>query len=303
MASKDSPGKWPNGARAAVVLTLDNMGEAADIQRKLWPESESVGQHYTVKETIPSILALLKKYDISVTYFVETWNLDIYGDFIVDQLVANGHEIGWHAWQHEPWAKLNETEERQNFERSFGSSGISKWSEKIESYSGFRPPGGIINDKTLEMCIDHGLQYISPAGEEAAQVKVDCSNGQEQITVLPFKWATVDAYYYMETFAGLRRMKGEYPQEPQGPQVLVARYIAEVDKVIENGTFLSLLFHPFLSTNPERLEALETVLKYLANRRAAGDIWLARCKDIAAFIQDHPTVVGSDPQWDLSSWR
>lgn len=297
-------GQWPNGARAAISLTLDNMGEAADLQRKLWPDTEPIGHHYTITKTIPIMLALLKKYDIKATYFVESWNLNTYGDFIHDQLVAEGHEVGWHAWQHEPWSKLNDEEETRNFEKSFGQQGIGKLveSESIETYSGFRPPGGIINDKTLEKCREFGLKYISPAAEKAATVDVGSGSGNK-LTVLPFKWATVDAYYYMETFSGLRRMKGEYPLEPQSPDVLVERYTTEIDQAIDNGEFLSLLFHPFLTDRPERVEAMESVLKHLTKKRDAGEIWLARCKDVQAFIKDHPNIVGSDPQWDLSSWR
>lgn len=300
----EATGQWPNKARAAISLTFDNMGEAADLQRKLRPASDPVGQHYTVTNTIPTMLALLKKYDIKVTYFVESWNINVYGDFILEQLVGEGHEVAWHAWQHEPWSKLNNQEERQNFEQSFGPQGIGKWvnSKQIKPYSGFRPPGGIINNKTLDMCREYGLRYISPAAEKAAVVSVEPGQ-QDKLTILPFKWATVDAYYYMETFSGLRRLKGEYPPEPQSPEVLVKHYIAEVDKAIHNGQFLSLLFHPFLTDRPERIEALELVLKYLTHKRDAGEIWLAPCKDVELFVHDHPSIVGSDPQWDLSSWR
>ncbi|KAH8881925.1 hypothetical protein GQ53DRAFT_812327 [Thozetella sp. PMI_491] len=229
MATGKAVGPWPNGAQAAIAFTLDNMGEAADLNRKLWPDCEPIGRHYSVTKVLPVLLPLLKKYDISVTYFIEGWNIQVYGDSILGQIAAAGHEVGWHAWQHEAWVKLGAEEEAENFTRSFGPQGFGKWLD--------------------------GKEMEPPAGEMAASIKL--GPPEDRLTVLPFKWATVDAYFYMETFAGLRRIKGEYPEEPQAPPVLVARVTAEIDKAIRARGFLAILFHPFLTDNPERLEALD----------------------------------------------
>ncbi|KAI5457848.1 carbohydrate esterase family 4 protein [Mariannaea sp. PMI_226] len=305
MADREaSSGRWPAGARAAISFTIDNLGEAADINRNLWPESEPIGRHYSVLQALPAMLDLLKKYQIVATFFIESWNINVYGDFILDKIAAAGHEIAWHGWQHEAWARLNDKEERTNFERSFGPEGIGKWIEsgKCDPYCGFRPPSGIVNgERTLKMCREFGLRYLSPAGEQAATLKV--GNQGDTLTILPFKWATVDAYFYMESFEDLRKMKGEYSSSPQSAEVLVQRYCNEIDKTIESGGFLSLLFHPFLTDSPERLEAMESVLKYMTMKREIGDIWLARCKDVDAFIRKQPSIVGSDPQLDMASWR
>jgi hypothetical protein len=174
-------GRWPNGAPAAVAFTLDNMGEAADIDRGLWPESEPIGSHYSVKEVIPNILELLKKYDITATYFIEAWNLAVYPEAI-EQLAKAGHEVVWHAWRHETWSKLTEERERWNFEQSFGSNGLESFSAKtrgqVSSYRGFRPPGGIIHgERTLTLCWQYGLTYISPAGQDAAIAPVGGGGG------------------------------------------------------------------------------------------------------------------------------
>lgn len=294
--------RWPNGAKAAICLTIDNMGEAADLNRNLWPESEPIGKHYSVTKVIPQLLGLLKKYDVSVTYFIESWNTNVYGDFILNSIASAGHEIGWHAWQHEAWAKLDAEHEKANFERSFGPEGIGKWLDKnlIEPYHGFRPPGGPINgDRTLSLCRRYGLDYLSPAADEAATVDVDGG----KIIVLPYKWATVDAYYYMETFGGLRKLKGEYPVDPQSPEVMLERFKSEVDQAMKTGGFRAILFHPFLTDRPERLDAVETMIKYLVEKRDQGEIWLARCRDVAEYVKEHPESVGTDPKWDMSSWR
>jgi peptidoglycan/xylan/chitin deacetylase (PgdA/CDA1 family) len=152
--------RWPNGARAAMVLTIDNMGEAADLDRNLWPKSAPIGEHYSVTKVIPRFLDILARHDIAATYFIESWNLGVYPSTI--RTIADaGHEVAWHAWRHEAWDKIkDETRERANFARSFGEEGLqgfinnSKQGEvRINSYKGFRPPGGIIHgQRTLDIC-------------------------------------------------------------------------------------------------------------------------------------------------------
>ncbi|KAK0889076.1 hypothetical protein LTR02_015762 [Friedmanniomyces endolithicus] len=299
-----SNGGWLNGARAAFAFTVDNMGEAADLDRNLWPDSQLIGSHVSVTEVLPRILALLKEYDVPATYFIESWNLSVYAEAI-RQISSAGIEVAWHAYRHEAWSKLDEKAERDNFTRSFDAMADFTTSEGkglVGPYRGFRPPGGIIHgDRTLKLCREHGLTYISPSAEQGAVVKLD--GGVDSIAVLPFKWRTVDAYYYMDAFAGLRKVKGELPDEAQDPDVLVRKYIEEIDNVIETGGYLSTLFHPFLTNTPEQLQAMEQVLRHLVQRRDEGKLWLARCCDIADWMLEHPGVVGDDPQWDNTSWR
>ncbi|KAI7411931.1 glycoside hydrolase/deacetylase [Hortaea werneckii] len=297
--------KWPDGASAAIAFTMDNMGEAADLDRGLWPESQPIGSHYSVKEVLPQFLDLLRKYDISGTYFMEAWNFTVYPEAIHSLLEA-GHEVSWHAWRHEAWGKLDEKAEQENFIRSFGQEGFKSFpaSEAYNQrlYQGFRPPGGTVHgQRTLKLCQSNDIRYISPAADEAAMLKID--EEQSHIAVLPFKWSTVDAYYYMESFSGLRKMKGTLPEETQPPDVLISKYKDEIDQAIAKGGFLSLLFHPFLTDMPDRTQAMESVLQYLALKRDQGTIWLARCGEIADWLHAHPNTVGNDPKWDASTWR
>lgn len=306
MAPDDS--KWPNGARAAIAFTIDNMGEAADLDRGLWPQSQPIGSHHSVTEVLPKFLGLLRKHDIKATYFVESCNLTVYPD-AVRHIAEAGHEIGWHAWRHEAWGKLDEDGERANFARSFGMEGLSGFVSNgglgegvVDRYHGFRPPGGTVHgDRTLKLCRQHGLDYVSPAAEDAAAVSLD--GGADQIAILPFRWSTVDAYYYMEAFGGLRKMKGEASDEVLSPETLAASYIEEIDDAIASGGYRSVLFHPFLTNTPERVQAMRTVMEYMVRKRDEGQIWLARCRDISEWLHSHPDVVGKDPKWDTSSWR
>ena len=98
-------------------------------------------------------------------------------------------------------------------------------------------------------------------------------------------------------------MKGEFGEEAQTPEAFVREYTAEVDKAIETGGFRALLFHPFLTHAPERMQAMEEVVQYLVQKRDEGSIWLARCRDLADWLKTHPNAIGDDPKWATSSWR
>jgi peptidoglycan/xylan/chitin deacetylase (PgdA/CDA1 family) len=279
------------------------MGEAADLNRGLVPEDHPIGSHYSVTDVLPGILALLKSFSIHVTYFVESWNLDHYPDAI-HTLVDEGHEVAWHAFQHEAWGKLDAAAEAENFRRSFEA--MKKFNatrnDAVDLGRGFRPPGGIIHgERTLQLCREYGVRYISPAAERAAVVAT--REEHEATVVLPFRWSATDAYYYMETFGKLRKIKGETDERVLGEKVLVKRFVAAIDEAIEQGAFLSLLFHPFLTCTPPRKDAMRQVVAYLASRRDDGSIWLATGREIEEHIRQNHEGVTNDPGWDQTTWR
>ncbi|TFK67725.1 carbohydrate esterase family 4 protein [Pluteus cervinus] len=288
------PSKWPNGAKAAVTLTFDNMGEAADLNRNLWPKESPIGNHFSVKEVLPKFLSIVDRYNIKITYYTESWNVNVYPDAL-RELVRRGHEVAWHAYQHEAWYTLSEEEERDNFRRSFEE--IKKLEEGLDGvprYKGFRPPGGILTPQTLKLCRQYGVTYLSPAGEDAAS----------PIVVLPFKWAVVDALYYMSEFSGLRKVKGEASPEPViSPEELKRRYIWQIDNAINTGGYLAPLFHPFLTNEPEKQKIMEEVVAYLAKKRDEGEVWVTKAGEVDEWIRGHQDEFGNDPGWDLSSWR
>ena len=271
-------GPWPNGARAAIAFTMDNMGEAADLDRGLWPADQPIGSHHSVIKVLPQMLEILVTHDVKATYFIESWNLDVY-PAAVSSVADAGHEVAWHAWRHEAWGQLSAEDERANVERSWKAFDVFRKGEKghLPSYAGFRMPGGRYNgQRSLKLLRDHGLEYISPSAEDAAVVSID--GRDDSMVVLPFRWSTVDAYYYMDAFSGLRKMNGELPEASQGSDVFRQRILRQIDTAIETGGYLSILCHPFLTDSPGRLQAAQDIVQYLAKKRDSGEIWLARAK-------------------------
>ena len=222
-------------AGATVALTFDNLGEVTALERGEWPADAPVGEHWSVTRALPRILDALAEADVQATFFVEGLNAELYPDTL-RELAAAGHEVGLHGWRHEPWAKLDPALERELLERgveAFDALGLRPVS--------FRPPGGDLTPASPALLRELGFRYVSPAGDEVIE---------GELTVLPFRWELVDAWYYLPKFAG-------------PPSVDALR--GAVRRALAAGGYVPLLFHPFLTDSEARFAVFREALAAIAH--------------------------------------
>ncbi|KAK4155683.1 hypothetical protein C8A00DRAFT_13321 [Chaetomidium leptoderma] len=266
------PSPWPTPYKAAIAITMDNLGEAQDVLKDAWPHP--IGTHPSVTTQLPRMLALLDKHHHQrATYFAEAWSLGVY-PAAVAALTRAGHEVAWHGFQHEVWGGLDEEQERESFRKSWKAAAAAQGVE----YVGFRPPGGAVNERTWGLLREYGVGYVSPLGEFGI--------GRGGVVVLPFEWRAVDAFWYMEKFAGIRKQHGER-EEVLDPGEFKEWLMEKIDEVVRTGEFMSILFHPFLQTSEEKFVVMEEVLKRISED---GDIWVAPCKEVAEWVREHPEL-------------
>jgi peptidoglycan/xylan/chitin deacetylase (PgdA/CDA1 family) len=273
----------PDAQRAAVSVTFDNLGEAADLERGLWPESEPLGRHFSVKRMLPRILGMLEELGLRATFFVEGLNAELYPEALLE-IANSGHELGYHGWRHEYWPNLSPSDEARLLER-----GIHKMHELGVRPRGFRPPGGRLTPSSPELLENLGFTHCSPAGRGIGLLG--------NMVVLPFEWRLIDAYYYLPRFGGLRETNTG-SSEPLSPIRFKETLSSALQGVVRDGGHLTFLFHPFLEEQEDRFGIMRRALKELRDLAEDGLVWCAPYRDMVSWVRESPEAFGNGLQLD-----
>jgi peptidoglycan/xylan/chitin deacetylase (PgdA/CDA1 family) len=252
--------------RDAVLLSFDNLGEAADLERHGAPAR---GPHPSVTVGLPRVLEALAALDLRATFFVEGLNAELYPQALRD-IAAAGHEVGLHGWRHERWDALSPDEEDERLSR--GIAALAALGLHVE---GFRPPGGALGSHTLDALAAHGLRWCSPAGEHVGRAA--------GVAVLPFAWPAVDAYHRLESFTDRRTAWGDraaVASPPEAADALIGALDARGDDP------LVLILHPFLMLEDAEAAQARRVLEHLAEQVARGTRWVAPGRELATLVAE-----------------
>jgi len=281
--------RWPGGARAAVSLTFDNLGEAAEIELGLRGADEPRGGHWSVERGLPAVLAELAAAGagagLPATFYVEGINAETYPDAL-RTIAGDGHEVGFHAWCHEEWGGLSAAQEAENLDR-----GLAALRGLGLDVTGFRPPGGLIGPATVELLAVRGVRHCSPAGRGTGL--------DDGVALLPFAWPAVDVFHVLPQFAALRARASGSP-EAGGPDAVRATLLAAIDDAITTNGHAVLVLHTWMAEAIR--DQLRAVLARVAAGAAAGELWVAPCDAVAAWVAGHPQDFAVPPALDRTSW-
>jgi peptidoglycan/xylan/chitin deacetylase (PgdA/CDA1 family) len=271
---------WPGGARAAVSITVDNLGEAAELQLGLRDAETPFGGHYSVTTALPIVLGLLAEAGLRATFFVEGINAEIYPEALAG-IAAAGHEVAFHAWCHEEWGGLGAAEEAANLDR-----GLAALDAIGLRPDGFRPPGGLLTPRTLDLLAQRGVRYVSPAGSAPGVA--------QGVTVLPFAWTAVDVFHVLPAFGALREHVTGDPAAG-GVDATRAALHRALDEALAAQGHAVLILHNWLIES--ELDAVRDVLARVTELAAAGELWVAPCREVAA-----AATFSGPPRLDPTSW-
>ena len=249
----------PAGLPSALVLTIDNLGEARALERGTKPADEPVGNDPSVTVALPWLLDELDAHGLGATFFVEAINCELYPD-AVRQIAARGHELGLHGWRHEEWASLSAADEREILTRAVGAfAGLGIGAR------GFRPPGGELNSRSPALLREAGLRWCSPAGGTAGV--------RRGLAYVPFAWNFVDAYHLMDSFAPLRVARGD-PGPSLEPGVLADQFEDELQELAVTGSLRTLVLHPFLMLGEGWAGGVSRLLAFIAELARERRTWV-----------------------------
>lgn len=238
-----------------VVLTLDNLGAASQLQRGTWPADRDPASDPSLTEALPRLLSELDALGLRATFFVEAINCELTPD-VVRSIAAAGHELGIHGYSHEPWAQLAPEDEDRLLRRS-----RTAYEALDLDAPAFRPPGGGLTAHTPQLLREIGCRWASPYGTEA-------HTDPDGFTWVPFDWELVDAYHLMRRFAPLRECRGDGPS-PLSARGAAGRLRARLNT--GNGP-QTLILHPFLMLDAGWWAEVRMLLGELAQERDRGRI-------------------------------
>ena len=251
MAGVDGFG--PEQLASALVLTIDNLGEASALERGERPAPS--GRDPSVTRALPWLLDELDRHALKATFFVEAINCELYPDAVAG-IADRGHEVGHHGWSHERWSGLSRQDEAEALTR-----GLRAFETLGLSVRGFRPPGGELTASSPDLLRERAFTWCSPAGRDAW---ID-----DGLAYVPFDWELVDAYHLMDSFSALRASRGD-SEAPVVPQETAERIVRRLDA----GGLQTLILHPFLMLDHAWAAGTARVLEAVSGLASSGEAWV-----------------------------
>jgi peptidoglycan/xylan/chitin deacetylase (PgdA/CDA1 family) len=272
------PISWPDGVKAAACLTFDMDAEApmltTDISAisRMTPMSH---QSYGPLVGVPRILGLLKRHDITATFFIPGYSAHRYPD-VVRAIADAGHEIAHHSYFHENTIGMDEKTEAAMIDLGLRAlhdvAGVKP--------DGYRAPMWELNYHTPKLLADRGFLYDSSLMDSdypyvlavEGAIRSDGSPAAADLVEVPVSWGLDD----WEQYAYLPGLTGSGLIE--SPAKALEMWTLELEAMYRLGAVFVLCCHPFLSGRPSRAEALERLIERM---KSLAGLWTTTVGEVA----------------------
>jgi peptidoglycan-N-acetylglucosamine deacetylase len=270
-----NPVPWPNGARCAVAFTFDMDAESIlHLAHHTSADTRVMALsmlRYGPKIAIPRILDMYRRYNLKQTFFVPSWCLERY-EGVVESILRDGHEIGYHGYLHE---RPNELEAEQ--EEFWLRKGLEAFSRVTGTRpKGIRTPSFRFSRNTLQLLEGEGFDYDSSLmGDDIPYVlKQTSQGGIVELPLLDYSLDDWAHFMYSHDF--------NYKVSIKSPRDGMKVFREEFDSAWKHRGMWIAVMHPFLTGRLGRMDALEELLEYIMNR---GDVWIAPLHEISSHVR------------------
>ncbi|HEM7852757.1 TPA: polysaccharide deacetylase family protein [Burkholderia multivorans] len=248
-----NPVNWPNDLRCVIAITIDSDGTANEVGCGIPPVGVRSHGRYSARG-IERYLELLGKHSIFGTFCTCGFDAEAWPQ-VFEQVVADGHEIAAHGYQHEMQA-LGDAEPqllRQTHEILTSIIGRPP--------VGFRSPGGIKTALTIRTLLELGYRYDSSEKDFDLPYIGDFEGKPyENFVILPNNTSSLDDFPF-------------YRVSYTPPSEVLAHWKQEFDAIYREGGYFNLTLHPRLgygSGSPARAAIVGDLIRYIASHDAVG---------------------------------
>jgi peptidoglycan/xylan/chitin deacetylase (PgdA/CDA1 family) len=261
-----SMGRWKDGAQCAVMLTFDVDAEtlwlAGDMSNLDKPGLLSQGT-YGARVAVPLILDVLRRWQLTGTFFVPGWTAETHRD-IIDTVHSMGHELAHHGWIHEHATKLSRDDEENVLLKGIAAlQAITGTPPK-----GYRSPSWEFSSNTLGLLHQHGFAYSSNLMSHF----IPWVHTESGIVELPVSWLLDDAPFFM--------FRAGSPRPISSAENAFQAWSEEFQGIYHFGGLFNLTMHPQFIGRPGRLMMLERLIAQIRNH---PDVWFATGSEVAAY--------------------
>lgn len=276
--------KWPDGFRAAAVISVDvdaESGILTDHPQTAAHLNVVAHQAYDALAGVPRLLRILERQALPGTFFVPGFTADRWPD-LIRTIRDVGHEIGHHGYQHEPVHGVDEATERDYLVRGLDAL------ERVAGVrpTGYRAPKFKLNFRSPRLLVEHGFRYDSSLMDSDVPYRLATGVEPDSPTLIemPVQWA-------LDDWSQFAFMPGILPGTTiESPSKALDLWMLELEASVAEGACFMLTLHPYLSGRPSRAHAIEQLIERM---KSIDGLWIATAGDVA----EHAAALDLPARW------
>ena len=268
---KETPIRWPNQAKCAVLFTIHVDGDSIyNGDREPAYRAETYG-NYGPLRAVDRLLDLTSRKGIPCTYFIPGQIMKRYPE-MTKQIASSGHEIAAHGYAHEDFGLLTPDQQIK---------AIDAADRAIEAVTGclprgFRLPEGGCTKETPQILIDHGYLYDSSFHDHDLPYFLNSNDGNGSIVEIPFHWELQDFPYFA---FGPHFTPGESRIAIYDD--VLENWLCELEAACDLGCCYVVKFDPQTIGSPGRIFMFDKILETMKER----GMWITTCGEMASYIR------------------